>query len=75
MNTNKIVCNMCGKEFTQLDIQENRGIHDIFGYGSRYDGDTIDLDLCCECFDKLFAYIRSQCPEDLDPLKQRYERY
>lgn len=49
----KLVCNMCGKDFDMWDTQENFGFHHHVGYGSEFDGEVINLDLCCECFDKL----------------------
>lgn len=47
-------CDMCGKKFTEFDIQEGFGIHHRYiGYGSKFDESSIDIDLCCECFDKV----------------------
>ena len=46
-------CNMCGKVFDNYDEFMGFSIHRILGYGSKYDGDTLELDLCCECVDKL----------------------
>ncbi len=52
MPENKI-CNYCGKELDEFDLQEEFNIHTIVGYGSEHDGEEIDLWLCCECFDKI----------------------
>lgn len=49
----KRVCNMCGKDFDMWDEQEDFSIHRHVGYGSGFDGSLINLDLCCDCFDKL----------------------
>ena len=50
----KRICNMCGKDFGVPDIQNGFGIFtDKIGYGSKYDGDQLSLDLCCECTDKI----------------------
>lgn len=46
-------CNKCGKQFDEWDTQENFSIHGQVGYGSKYDGDIIELDLCCNCMDEL----------------------
>jgi len=35
------------------DIQEKFSFHTRLGYGSRYDEDYLDIDLCCECMDKI----------------------
>lgn len=51
MAKGKTICNVCGQPFTDLDEQEHIGLHTKIGYGSRHDGDTIDLDICCSCFD------------------------
>lgn len=54
----KRVCNMCGKDFDMWDEQENFGLHYNVGYGSKFDGEVINADLCCDCFDKLMdSYI------------------
>ena len=70
MAKGKTICNMCGKEFTMWDEQENRGVHDQFGYGSKHDGDNIDLDLCCDCFDKVMDWIIPQCK--INPIQENY---
>ena len=49
------ICNMCGKQFDIYDTQEDFSIYrENIGYGSKYDGNSVELDLCCECADKLF---------------------
>lgn len=50
----KAICNMCGKEFSFWDKQEDFHIYsDYVGYGSKYDESTLELDLCCDCMDKI----------------------
>lgn len=44
---------MCGKDFDIWDNQEDFALYRNVGYGSGYDGCKIELDLCCDCFDKL----------------------
>lgn len=70
MARGKTLCNMCGKEFDQWDESESRGIHDQFGYGSKHDGDNIDLDLCCDCFDKVIDWVLPQCK--INPIEENY---
>ena len=48
----KKFCNRCGKELDFFDLQQDFSIHKKIGYGSIYDGFTVDYRLCCECFDK-----------------------
>jgi len=66
MAKGKTLCNVCGKEFNQWDEVENLGIHMRIGYGSKYDGDEIDLDMCCSCFDTWMDEFISQC--SIDPI-------
>ena len=49
------VCNMCGKELDFFDLQQDFTIHKQVCYGSIHDGDHVNLQLCCECFDKAVA--------------------
>lgn len=49
----ELYCNKCGKKMDMWDIQEDFSLQRNLGYGSRYDGDNLDLDLCCDCMDKL----------------------
>ena len=49
----EIYCNKCGKKLDMWDIQEDFSMQRNLGYGSKYDGDNLDLDLCCDCMDEL----------------------
>lgn len=49
----KTVCNKCGKPFNMWDEQEDFSIYRRAGYGTRYDGSWIRLDLCCDCMEDL----------------------
>lgn len=53
MVVSKKTCNMCGKEFDMWDEQEDFSIYREIGYGSKYDMESLELDLCCECMDKI----------------------
>lgn len=46
------LCNFCGKELDFWDEQEDFSIHTQIGYGSKYDGDYISFQICCDCMDK-----------------------
>lgn len=48
-----ITCNKCGKEFDFWDEQEAFSLHRELGYGTKYDGAKLELDLCCKCMDEL----------------------
>lgn len=58
-------CDFCGKELTDLDIQDGFGFHyQHISYGSQYDGENIDIDLCCDCFDKMMReYVEPKLKE------------
>lgn len=49
----QIVCNKCGKSFDMWDKQEDFSIYSTLGYGTKYDGSKLELDLCCDCMEKL----------------------
>lgn len=46
-------CNICGKEFDVCDASENFAIKGKLGYGTKYDGDKLDLHICCECMNNI----------------------
>ena len=54
------MCNMCGRIITS-DDQCAKGFHDIFCYGSEFDGDSFNLDLCGECVDIVAKEISAKC--------------
>lgn len=56
-------CTMCGKEFDMWDRQENYCFEHKIGYGSKYDGDTLKFNLCCDCFDKVVDTVIPMCVE------------
>lgn len=74
MKVDKINCDMCGKEFDEFDKQEMFCIYQSeIGYGSKFDGDNIDIDLCCCCFDKLMdEYVIPKLSKD-HPFRKDYE--
>jgi len=52
-NTSKVKCNICGKELDFWDFTEDYSIKRRLGYGTKYDGDDLELHICCDCMDKL----------------------
>lgn len=46
-------CNKCGKQLDIYDKQEDFSLETRVGYGSKYDGRVLNLDLCCSCMDEL----------------------
>ncbi len=68
-----IKCNVCGKEFDEWDRQEKFGFDLWVGYGSKYDGEHLQADICCECFDQLMAQFIHNCkysPVNTRPLPE-----
>ncbi len=63
----RIRCNLCGKPFDDADTYQGFCITRKIGYGSRYDGCGITLDICCRCMDTLI----DQCA--LPPLEGEEE--
>lgn len=48
-----IICNKCGKTMDDFDLQQEFYYHKELCYGSEHDGDTVEIDLCCDCIDDL----------------------
>lgn len=48
-----IRCNVCGKTFDQADRNQHFTMYARIGYGSKYDGDELMLDICTDCMDSL----------------------
>ena len=46
-----IRCNLCGKIFDEIDRNQGYSLYTLIGYGSRYDGFRLELDICMECMD------------------------
>ena len=55
------ICHMCGKTFDLWDHQEDFCFDHHIGYGSAHDFERIQLNLCCQCFDKVIDWILPQC--------------
>lgn len=58
----KLICNVCGNEFDEWDEQEDFSLYRHIGYGSTHDGEVIQLDMCCRCFDEFVdTYLIPRC--------------
>lgn len=60
-------CNICGKAFDDFDSIGNNKIHKKMSYGSKYDGDYVAIDICCECMDKLIDSCKISPIEQFGP--------
>ena len=54
-------CNLCGKVFDETDICNNFHINSVMGYGSKYDGDKLSLDFCCDCTNNFVDELVKNC--------------
>mgnify|MGYP000850705870 FL=1 len=57
----RITCNCCGKEMDEIGKCGVVTISETLGYGSKYDGAHVEVDICAGCFDKLIDSMRV-CP-------------
>ena len=46
-------CNKCGRKLDDWDMMADFSISRVMPYGSKYDGDFVDVHLCCDCMDEL----------------------
>lgn len=59
-------CNMCGKEISNREARNGVYFAGRLGYGSTYDGQRIQFDLCTECTDNLIEAFNISPLEDED---------
>lgn len=62
-----VTCNMCGKELDEADRRQHFSLYQIIGYGSKYDGMGIVLDLCSNCMDELIDRCKISPLEENPP--------
>ena len=55
-----MTCDMCGISLASLDLDYNlANFNAYWQYGSKYDGESWDCDLCESCAEKVKAFIES----------------
>lgn len=63
-----IRCNLCGKELDEVDRNLHFSMHRRIGYGSKHDGELLDLDICGKCMDAIIDQAEvspiSECGEE-----------
>lgn len=67
-------CNKCGKSLDTWDIQEDYSMRRRLGYGSKYDGDELKINICCDCMDRFIEScvippVESLANDELSELK------
>ncbi len=62
----KIFCNMCGRVFGVFDEQQAFSFDQDIGYGSKFDGMHLNLDLCCSCMDSIIEKCKIRPVLDLE---------
>ena len=70
-------CSKCGKEFDEWDERNDFLINHIPSYGSIYDGERIQIRLCCKCMDDFFESILKDFLSDasISPLASAGDAY
>ena len=58
-------CTVCGKKFELHDMFAALCFEKQIGYGSVHDGETFNLNLCCECFDKFADILNLICKKNI----------
>lgn len=53
------VCTRCNKKFNIYDTHNGLKIKKRFGYGSKFDGDEFDINICVDCLDELVSNKQS----------------
>ena len=48
-----VFCNMCGKPLDFWDVQEDFSLHRHLGYGTKFDGSRLSIQLCCDCMERV----------------------
>lgn len=46
-------CSFCGYPLSIIDLNQNFTMHRRLGYGTKYDGDALELRLCCTCMEAI----------------------
>ena len=54
-NRQQRLCNKCGRKLDKFDEQQGFTYKRQLGYGSSYDGEMVDFQLCSACIDNLLA--------------------
>lgn len=49
----RVVCNRCGRELEKYE--DHLSVSKKWGYGTGFDGETHNFDLCEECYKKIAA--------------------
>lgn len=64
-----VLCDICGNSCTI--VQDNAGpdfatLEACWGYGSKYDGQKFDIDICESCFTDTIQYLKEQRHRNLN---------
>jgi len=55
-----LFCDVCGKSCkTPIDDYEYAALKAQWGYSSRKDGETCEMELCEDCFDDVVKYLHA----------------
>ncbi len=70
----KTFCNMCGKPFDFFDAQNDFSIDRFIGFGSVNDEEHLQLELCCDCMDRIIAECKIP-PLESDEMNRLLNEY
>lgn len=66
-----VICDICGKSCKdKLDNFENAELNAYWGYTSKRDGDTYEVDMCEDCFDKTLQFLIKLKGSNIEPTSQ-----
>ena len=57
----RIICNKCGEDIPKNELEyhhEHIRIEKEWGYGSGFDGETHEIDLCHECYEEIICMLK-----------------
>jgi hypothetical protein len=61
-----VMCDVCGVISNEIDCLEFIHIDHTFGFGSKYDGSKMAIDMCEKCFDEnILSKISDKQKEDI----------
>lgn len=66
-------CSRCGKSLDMFDDMSGISVKKPLGFGSQYDGQFLNIRLCCECTDEVIRSCRISPITD-DEAKTRKKR-
>ena len=64
-------CNLCGREMDFADAVADFKLYKYLGYGTKYDGDLLDMKICCKCMERLIDACAKSPVTNVNPSGDR----